>query len=167
MIDLGTDLRSVNVSSAGVLVEVLSLEKPPAILRQLYKYDQRGKRIVSLYASTEALINVSDTNREYSIDGVKRTCNGVLSIIVISADGELVLLHDVNEPSRNVLRYNTDGTLRWQLAPREYRPRDAVLGAHFLPSGNVLIVAWDNGWTAEVDDRTGVMLKVVDESYRF
>ena len=129
--------------------------------RDIFKFDRYGNQILKMHVYTQSALTIADDNCSYSLDGLTRVCGGPVWTVQATANGDLVILEpsSVSDPSRNLMRFNSDGSIRWRLAQRDYRPNDRILGAYFLPNGNVLARAYQNGWAGEVDDRTGIMIR--------
>jgi len=166
--------RSVDLRDAFVEIDtrgdhvVLDLTLPSRRFRSVTKYDSTGKAKVIILPWTEARIEIGSDNRSYSVDGVTRTCIGPIWHVSGSEDGELVVLDPSSapEPARNLYRYNVDGSLRWQMGSREYRPHDLIYWGEFSADHGVIARASMNGWTGQVDDTSGMFLGVFETNVK-
>jgi hypothetical protein len=124
---------------------------------------------VEMILDSEAPVTIADDNRSYTIGDVRRACASPIYRVIGSDDGELVILRrsDAPDPSRNLVRFNRDGTQRWQIGRRAFRPYDSIVDAEFLAHGNVRASAAPNGWSAELDDRSGDVVHIDAATVRF
>jgi hypothetical protein len=160
-----------HVDLNGALVEIdtrgdhviLDLRWPDTSYRSLTKYDRTGLVVVSFHLWNDSHAEIARDNLSYSIDGVARTCIAPVWHVSASDAGELVVLDPASapDPTRNLYRYNTDGSLRWQMGPRDFRPDDLIYWGEFSKNGDVVARANMNGWTGKIDDRTGAFVRVL------
>ena len=136
--------------------------------RMLFKYDRFGQQRVVMFLSHDWPVSIAENDRSYSIDGIARSCVAQIWHVSGREDGETVVLQPTQapDPTRNLYRYNHDGSLRWQMGQRDFRPTDRIITAEFLSNGNVRARASYNGWSAEIDDATGDFLRVVATNER-
>jgi hypothetical protein len=157
--ELGPHGADIDLSGAAVVIDN-RLSPPPR--RRIVKFSTSGVLLVEMRLATDAPVSIADDNASYTIADVRRTCPSPIVRVIGTDDGELVILRrgDAPDPARNLLRFDRDGRLRWQIAPRAFRPYDSIVDGAFLPNGNVRASAAPNGWSAELDDRTGAVVAI-------
>jgi hypothetical protein len=117
----------------------------------------------------------ADRNIQLSVDrlsytvttsSVERRCPAPCEAICAGYDGELVVVDSVAlGTGSNVFRFNSDGSLRWQLRPRPYRTDDFIVRARFC-NANQSVIRGYSGWEALVNDLNGEFSSVIAEQLK-
>lgn len=156
---------TATLSESGVIID----NRPyPPWGRRIMKFDNSGNLNIDMFVETAGSVLISEDNTWYSIDGSKRSCPSAINRVWSASFGDLVILHPETAPDRgrNLYRFEVDGKLRWQIGQREFRPADSIIGANRMSNGNVRAVASENGWSAELDDKSGAFIRLLETNMR-
>jgi hypothetical protein len=162
--DLHGVTASIETSAESLIVDQVSED---SAYRWLAKYDRFGQQSMRMLLDIRyygaASVQISEDNTGYAIDEVSRACVSPVWEVFGMRYGEVVVLDPrlAPDPTRNIYRYNADGSLRWQIGSHDFRPDDVFWNAESLKNGNIRARASLNGWSAEVDDATGEILRIL------
>jgi hypothetical protein len=86
---------------------------------------------------------------------------GRIRALAITADVLVIQVDADNQVgTRNVFLYDRSGQCLWQVGARDHWPQAPYYGAGTMPNGNIVGYVLDHGFSAEIDRKTGRVLRV-------